>query len=309
MEGHAAVEEHGPRHLGVVDRADVVAVLGRHPEGAGRGAEPLAAVRDGHRSVGHAAVLQEPRAVGRQVDAGAHRGRAGGRGRVRRPGRGRALGGVEVGDAVVGAGDGAALGVLGVVGNGPGTAGAAVRGSAPAARPGVVGRSGSGDGRAGNAGCASPTRSGRSSSGRPPSARTAAGRAPGALPSTSPASSPPAATSATTPSPHPARTCRPPRSPHPGTSPSGPRHRRASAAHRRPASIATGSCGHGTRPGTARGCQGRSGGSAASCSSVRSKSTEEYSRSFVSRWYPSIIRTVPDLDRITIDCVVQPPAR
>ena len=60
------------------------------------------------------------------------------------------------------------------------------------------------------------------------------------------------------PSPHPARTCRPPRSPRPGTSPSGPRHRRASAARPvRPASR-PGSCGH-DPAGTARVCQGRSG--------------------------------------------------
>ncbi|PRY46734.1 hypothetical protein CLV43_1011014 [Umezawaea tangerina] len=47
----------------------------------------------------------------------------------------------------------------------------------------------------------------------------------------------------------------------------------------------------------------------ASDSASRSKSTEEYSRSFVSRWKPSIMRTVPDLDRITMDCVVHPPVR
>ncbi len=44
------------------------------------------------------------------------------------------------------------------------------------------------------------------------------------------------------------------------------------------------------------------------CSS-RSKSTVEYWRSLVSRWKPSIIRTVPDFERITIDWVVQPPLR
>jgi hypothetical protein len=49
--------------------------------------------------------------------------------------------------------------------------------------------------------------------------------------------------------------------------------------------------------------------SESSISSWRSKSTVEYSRSFVSRWKPSIIRTVPDFDRITIDWVVHPPER
>ncbi len=37
------------------------------------------------------------------------------------------------------------------------------------------------------------------------------------------------------------------------------------------------------------------------------KSTAEYSLSFDSRWYASIIRTVPDFERMTIDWVVQPP--
>ena len=39
------------------------------------------------------------------------------------------------------------------------------------------------------------------------------------------------------------------------------------------------------------------------------KSTAEYSLSLDSRWYASIIRTVPDLERITIDWVVQPPPK
>lgn len=37
------------------------------------------------------------------------------------------------------------------------------------------------------------------------------------------------------------------------------------------------------------------------------KSTAEYSLSLDRRWYASIIRTVPDFDRITMDCVVAPP--
>ena len=220
----------------------------------------------------------QARTVGAQGGAAASAGSA----------DGAALVGVDVGDALVGA-----VTVQRWASRGSsGTArepwvplsGAPHRPCRPS-RQGREGREGrEGGTRAGNAGCANPTRSGRSTSGRPPSARIAAGRAPGALPSTMPASSPPAATSATTPSPHPARTCRPPRSPRPGTSPSGPRHCRASAAQRRPASVATGSCGHDTPAGDGEGCQGRSGGSAASCSSVRSKSTDEYSRSFVSRW-------------------------
>lgn len=37
------------------------------------------------------------------------------------------------------------------------------------------------------------------------------------------------------------------------------------------------------------------------------KSTAEYSLSLDRRWYASIMRTVPDLLRITMDWVVQPP--
>ncbi len=38
------------------------------------------------------------------------------------------------------------------------------------------------------------------------------------------------------------------------------------------------------------------------------KSMDENSLSFCRRWYASIMRTVPDLLRITIDCVSAPPA-
>ena len=40
-----------------------------------------------------------------------------------------------------------------------------------------------------------------------------------------------------------------------------------------------------------------------------SKSTEAYSRSLESWWWPSIRRIVPLLERMTSDCVVQPPER
>ena len=51
VESVTVVEEHGVGHLGVVDRADVVGRLERDPEAAGRGSEPLAAVRDRDRAV------------------------------------------------------------------------------------------------------------------------------------------------------------------------------------------------------------------------------------------------------------------
>jgi hypothetical protein len=55
---------------------------------------------------------------------------------------------------------------------------------------------------------------------------------------------------------------------------------------------------------------GSGGRTSSACAApIRSKSTDEYWRSFVSRWKPSIIRSVPDFDRITIDCVWQPPDR
>ena len=234
---------------------------GRCRAGCGTGAS----VRDRHRAVGHLAVPQKPGAVGGEVDAGGRgrgtRGRRstlwrGGRRSTRCPGRRR----TRCRRRCRGRPGPRCRARHRVHPGGSGVAGASV---------------GDGAGGSTTAGPARTPASGRSGAGRPPSARTAAGRAPGALPSTMPTSSPLAATSATTPNPHPARTCRPPRSPRPGTSRrdhATVEHRRRGAARpaSRPDRVVTT-----PRPGTRERCQGRSGGSAASCSSVRSKSTDE----------------------------------